>query len=90
MIPKSQEGTHLVRECPLQVTPCIHGDKGCDAMILRKEIAEHLKECIFDKLKLFFNRIEVLESRLKSQTEKVLDQVFGNTRGVTNNYRKID
>ena len=76
MIPRSNESQHLVQECQLQLIKCIHGDKGCDVMILRKDMQIHLKECIFDKIKIVFQRIEVLEKQVKMQNEKLGDQVF--------------
>ena len=45
-------------------------------MILRKDMQIHLKECIFDKIKIVFQRIEVLEKQVKMQNEKLGDQVF--------------
>ena len=60
--------------CPLQQVECEYKRFGCTVVLLRKDIAEHLKTSVESHLQLTKRRVEEMEER--AETEKIEHQTM--------------
>jgi len=70
MIKRKDMKTHILETCPLEKVMCQFSEVGCSFVCRRKDIAEHLNDCMQQHLMMTMETVHHLKLRVQSLEDK--------------------